>query len=472
MSIAFEQPERQTLEGSARVFLAEALVLPTGLVTTAILTRELGPEGYGWFTLAATAVAWIEWSISGIFARASFLYLAQAQDWRPAAATILRVRLIVGFVAAMALAALAGPIAALLREPVLEGYLRLFAIDIPIFSAAQAHSNILVGIGAFRQRAWPSAARWIARLALMALLLELGFSIQGAIWASIGASVVELVVARQFVKPALFAHSDFPAHHLWHQALPLVLFAVSMRLFDRLDLFFLKALGASSAEAGFYGGAQNLSIVPGLVALSFSPLLLSNIARLIRDGAEARARELARQALRWVVTLTPFAAMSAAAAPEIVRLILGEAFLGAARPLALLVFAAVALVVVSAGTAILTAAGKATWTFYLTGPMVPIAAVGHLLVIPQFWASGAAWVTLITGSLAALATMIAVHRLWQVRPPLGTLLRSAAMSGVAYAVTVSWPVAGAMVPAKLAVVSMSIALGFLVLGELRDDDIG
>jgi O-antigen/teichoic acid export membrane protein len=471
VSLAVDEPRRHTLEGTARVFLAEALILPTGLVTTAILTRELGPVGYGWFTLAATTVAWIEWSISAIFARASFLYVSQTDDWRPAAATILRMRVIVGFLAAISLAALAGPIAALWREPELEGYLRLFAIDIPIFSAAQAHSNVLVGIGAFRQRAWPSASRWIARLVLIALLLQLGFSIQGAIWASIGASVVELVVARQFVKPALFMGSDFPARRFWRQALPLALFAMSLRLFDRLDLFFLKALGASSAEAGFYGGAQNLSIVPGLVALSFSPLLLSTIARLIRDGAEERARELARQALRWVVTLTPFAAMSAAAAPEIVQLILGQAFLGAAGPLSLLVFAAVALLVVSAGTAILTAAGKATWTFYLTGPMVPLAAAGHLLVIPRFWASGAAWVTLTTGSLAALATIIAVYRLWEIHPPLGALLRSAVISGAAFAVTAAWPVAGAMVPVKLAVVSMSIALAFVLLGELRPDEV-
>jgi O-antigen/teichoic acid export membrane protein len=466
LSGAVQQPGRQTLEGTVRIFLAEALILPTGLVTTVILTRELGPEGYGWFTLAASAVGWIEWSISAIFARASYLFLAQAADWRPVAAEILRLRLIVSVAAALVLFALAGPIAGLLREPVLETYLRLFAIDIPIFGAASAHNNILVGIGAFRHRAWPSAARWISRLVLIAVLTGLGFSIEGAIWASIGASLVELIAARCFVKPGLFLRSEFPVGRLWQQALPLTLFALSLRLFDRLDLFFLKALGASSAEAGWYGGAQNLSIVPGLVALSFSPLLLSTITRLIKDGAEAQARELARQSLRWIVALAPFAAMSAAAATEIVRLILGETFLGAARPLALLVFAALALVLVSAGTAILTAAGKATWTFYLTGPMVPVAAAGHLLLIPRFGIGGAALVTLITAALAALASVLAVHRLWRVLPPLPTVLRSVAISGGAYAVTAGWPAAGVMVVVKLVVVSVSIGLAFVLLGEL------
>ena len=467
---AARHPGRHTLEGSVRVFLAEGLILPTGLITTAILTRELGPSGYGWFTLAASVVAWIEWSIAATMARASILFVAQAADWRPVAATVVRVRVLVSIVAALALAALAGPIATLLQEPALERYLRLFALDIPIFAAANAHGNVLVGINAYRERAWPSAARWLSRLFLIALLLELGFSIEGAIWASIGASVIELLVARRYVRLGLFTPSDFPVRRLWQQALPLTLFALSMRMFDRMDLFFLKALGASSAEAGVYGGAQNLAIVPALVALSCSPLLLSTIARLIREGAEEQARELGRQALRGVVALTPFAAVAAAAAPEIVSLILGETFLDAAPPLALLIFAALGLTLVSAGTAILTGAGKAAWTFYVTAPMVPVASAGYLLVVPSLWGWGAALVTLGTATLAAVTTLVAVHRLWRVLPPTGTLLRSAVISLGAYAVAAAWPTTGPMLLVKLTVVCAAIVVGFLVLGELRRTD--
>lgn len=467
-----EDPQgRQILSGTVRIFLAESLILPTGLITTAILTRKLGPADYGWFTLAASAVAWIEWSIAAVFARASFLYVAEAKDWRPVATTILQLRIIISIVAALSLVLLAWPIAGLLNAPALGGYLRLFAIDIPIMGASQAHSNILVGIGAFRERAWLSAGRWVTRCALVVVLMEMGFSIDGAIWACIGASVVELVMARRFVKPGLFTRSGFPARRLLQQALPLTLFAVSTRLFDKMDLFFLKALGASSAEAGLYGGAQNLSIVPGLVALSLSPLLLSTITRLLREDALEQAREVSRQTLRWMIALVPFAALAAAAAPEIVRLILGDAFLGAARPLSLLVFAALSLAVVSAGTAILTAAGKTTWTVYLTAPMVLVAAAGHWLLIPRLGSTGAASVTLTTATLAALMTIFAIHQFWHVHPPIGTLLRSAAISTVAYAVSAAWPVAGLMVPLKLAIMCLLIAVGFGALGEMGPDDV-
>ncbi len=471
MRRASDPQGRQIFFGTVRIFLAESLILPTGLITTAVLTRKLGPSNYGWFTLAASAVAWIEWSIAAVFARASFLYVAEATDWRPVATTILQLRVVISVVAALGLVLLAGPIAGLLNAPALEGYLRLFAIDIPIVGASQAHSNILVGIGAFRQRAWLSAGRWVTRCALVVVLMEMGFSIDGAIWACICASVVELVMARRFVKLGLFTRSGFPALRLLQQALPLTLFAVSTHLFDKMDLFFLKALGASSAEAGLYGGAQNLSIVPGLVSLSLSPLLLSTIARLLREDGLEQAREVSRQTLRWMVTLVPFAALAAAAAPEIVRLILGDAFLGAARPLSLLVFAALSLAVLSAGTAILTAAGKVIWTVYLTAPMVLVAAAGHWLLIPRHGSTGAASVTLTTATLAALMTIFAIHQFWHVHPPIGTLLRSAAISTVAYALSAAWPVAGLMVPIKLAIMCVMIAMGFGALGEMGPDDV-
>ena len=61
---------RHTLDGPIRVFLAEALILPTGLVTLAFLTRRLGAADCGLFTLTVTVVTWIEWTLTAMFARA------------------------------------------------------------------------------------------------------------------------------------------------------------------------------------------------------------------------------------------------------------------------------------------------------------------------------------------------------------------------------------------------------------------
>src|SRR5437879_9856711 len=107
-------PRRHMVEGTVRVFLGEMLLLPTGLLTAAYLTRKLAPEGYGLFTLAATIVAWIEWSITAIFSRAAFKLIGEADDWRPIGAAVARLQFVLGGFAALALALCASPIAVLL----------------------------------------------------------------------------------------------------------------------------------------------------------------------------------------------------------------------------------------------------------------------------------------------------------------------------------------------------------------------
>ncbi len=67
------------LHGTAAIFGAEALLLPTGLLIVSILTRRLGPAGYGQFALAATLVAWIEWSITAALARPTVKFIGEAK---------------------------------------------------------------------------------------------------------------------------------------------------------------------------------------------------------------------------------------------------------------------------------------------------------------------------------------------------------------------------------------------------------
>lgn len=458
---------RQTLDGTVRVFLAEALLIPTGLATAAFLTRRLGPEGYGLFTLAATVVSWVEWSITSVFARATIKFVGEAEDWRPVGAAVTRLHLAASGGATLLLWLLAPPIAALLDAPVLTTYLRLFALDIPLFSLAHAHRNILVGIGSFRERALASAGRWIARLLLIVLLVEAGLSVPGAILGSIGASLVELVIGRFYVRPSLFRRSTFPARQLWGYAVPLFLFAMSLRLYDRLDLLMLKLLGGTVAQAGIYGAAQNLSLVPGIFALSFSPLLLATLTQVVRAGDGPRARAMGRDAMRVVIGLLPVAAMAAGAAPEIVKFVLGSMFLGAAPLLALLIFSALALLMISVATAILTAAGRPGWTFALAGPLVPLAIAGHLLLIPRLGAIGAALVTTLVALAGALAAVLAVYRLWRILPPAPTLVRSSLAGGLAYTLASLWPAPGFLLLVKLPAIGLIIALVLLLLGEFN-----
>lgn len=95
-----------------------------------------------------------------------------------------------------------------------------------------------------------------------------------------------------------------------------------MRLYEKLDLMALKILGGTAAQAGFYGAAQNLAIIPAIFSLSFAPPLLSTLTRTIQAQDSEQAKNIARDGMRAVILMLPFAGLTAGAAPEIVKLVL------------------------------------------------------------------------------------------------------------------------------------------------------
>jgi O-antigen/teichoic acid export membrane protein len=365
---------------------------------------------------------------------------------------------------------LASPIATLLDEDVLATYLRLFALDIPIYGLAQAHRQILVGVGRYKQRALVTAGRWLGRLLLIVLLVELGLSVPGAILGSIGASLVELVIARFYVRPPLRHHDALPVRQLWSYAAPLLLWALTIRLYDRLDLLALKGLAGTAADAGIYAAAQNVALALGLFSVAFAPLLLSTLSRTLRDGSLSQAKAIARNAMRVVIALMPLAAMIAGAAREITLLAFGAEFLPAAPLIGPLVVGALALTMMYVATSILTAAGKPRWTFAFVGPLVPLALVGHLLLIPRLGALGAALVTALFASLSALAEVVAIYRVWRILPPPATVWRSTLLSGVAYALAALWPTPGLLLFIKLPVIVGVTLFAFALLGEFSSSE--
>ncbi len=459
------------LLGGARVFLAESLLLPTGLILAAFLARRLGPGGYGLFAVTAAVIAWIEWSLTALFSRASVRFVADATDRSRIGSTIVSFHLFLAMTAALPLAALATPISAMLGTRELAGPLRLFAADIPVFCLAQAHRNILVGLGDFGERALAAAARWISRLVLVVIFVELGLSVEGAILGSIGASMVELAVCRVFVQPRFSIHAALEFRHLWSVAAPLLLSAIAVRLFDRLDLIALVHIAGSPREGGIYGAAQNLSLLPSLFATSFTPLLLSTLTSLRRKKDELAVKRLSRDAMRWVLLPLPFVGLALGAAPEIVDLVFGPAFSPAAKLLPPLLLAAVAMVLVSVTTSILIAAERMNLTLACTAPLPVVAAIGYLIVIPRVGAGGAAAVTVCSASLAAFALVFAVHRVSGVFPPLLTILRCGLVAGAAYAAAMAWPTAGVWLGIKLLTISVGIVIALLLTREITSDDV-
>jgi O-antigen/teichoic acid export membrane protein len=458
---------RHLFGGALHIFASEALLVPVGLLTAAYLSRSFGPEGYGLLTLAFAPVVLLESNVAAALSRPSIKLVggADACELKHVETVVLRLYLLTGCALCLALMAAASPLARLMSEPALDGYLRVLALDVPVFCAAQAHRNIIVGLGRFRQRASASAARWTTRLVLVVVFVYFTGSPVGALWGTVCASLAELAVCRFYVRPALFARASYSLRRLCGYALPLVASALCLSLHSRLDLIMLKSLGATAAEAGLYGVAQNLALLPTLFSYAFAPALLSTLARALREGDDEGARELARLAMRAVVLLLPVAAITAGAATEIVGLIFGHEFDASAELLRPLIFGSLALLLVSVTASVLAAAGRERWTLHVAWPVLACAAVGHALVIPHWGARGAAVVTALTACAGALASVLLVWRAWRVAPPARTLISSVAVAACAYALTALVPSAGLSLALKLACACMFAAVALALMGE-------
>jgi O-antigen/teichoic acid export membrane protein len=462
---------RRMMDGTARILLAELLFPLTALITTGFLTRQLGPQGYGLLALTLTTIIWIESAITSFFSKATIKFVGETSDWKPVGAIVIRLSLKVGIAAMVLVWLLASPISLLLNEPDLALYLRVCAVDIPILCLGQAYRNILIGTGNYQGSAVARAGRWLARMCLVVALVEAGLSITGALLGVIGASVVELWLSRWYLGSGMFIKPPRLSIPIQRYGALLFLSSLCLIIYNGMDLFMLKILGGTATQAGIYSAAQSLSLLPGLFSWTFSSLLLATLSRQLADRQGERARELARDAMRVTFWLVPVAAMIAGAAPEIVQVVFGSAFIPAGPLLALLIVGAIANVMLMVSLTIMTAAGLPARTVMFTAPLVPLALIGHLLLIPRLGEQGAALVTVSVSLLGASAAVASVYALWKVWPPVGTVLRSLVIGIVVGVASMLWPTPGLFILAKLTILGMISLLGYWLIGEFRHGEI-
>lgn len=471
MSLLTTTTGRRMMDGTARIFLAELLFPLTALLTTGFLTRQLGPQGYGLLALTLTTIIWIESAINSFFTKATIKFVGEADDWKPVGAMVIRLSLKIGIGAMVLVWLLAAPLSALFKEPELAFYLRLCALDIPLLCVGQAYRNVLIGRGNYRAGAAARAGRWLVRMTLVMGLVQAGFSLTGAVLGVIGSSLAELLLSRWYLGAGMFAKQPPVPLPIQRYGALLFLSSICLIFFNGMDLFMLKILGGTAAQAGIYSAAQSLSLLPGLFSWTFSSLLLATLSRQLADSQGERAKELARDAMRIVLWLIPVAAIIAGAAPEIVGVVFGTAFMPAGPLLALLIVGAVANVMLMVSLTIMTAAGFPARTVMFTAPLVPLALGGHLLLIPRLGEQGAALVTVGVSLFGASVAVASVYALWKVWPPVGTVLRSLAIGLVVGVTSLLWPTPGLFVLAKLIVIGMISVLGYWWIGEFRQGEI-
>lgn len=452
------------LDGAAWGMIGEGLALPTGLATVVLLTRSLGAADYGLYTLTVGFVLLLQAGISSLLGRATIKFTSETDDPDAVGVTALRLHLAIGCGLGLAVVLAAPVVARVLGEPSLAVFLRIFAASLPLEAAADAHVHMLVGCGRYRRRALARGAYWTVRPLLIVGPVLAGYGIPGALVGAVAAPLAGLVVARRVVRPRLFGHGVAPAPLLVFAA-PLFFSGVAGLLARRLDLFALKTLGASAADAGLYASAQNLAWLPAMLATAFSPLLLSSMNRSLAEGEPGRGRRLAEDFLRGPLWILPLAAATAGAASQITRFAYGAEFTDAGTTLAWLIFAGTAVTLAATASVVFIVLDRlGTMLVAATLPLL-IAVSAYPLLIPRFGSAGAAAATVLGTTAGMCFGLVMIRRYWGVTPPWRTALRAVALSPLAWFAAGMGPAEGVGLVMKLTGIALAVGVAFAALGE-------
>ncbi len=347
-----------TLHSTAWELGAQITVLICGLLIMGTLARSLGPAGYGQYAVLITVLCWIEYGLGAFFSRATIKAIAEADEWQPVARTALRGGLVLSVMFAVGFAIAAWPIALVLGMPELAWIMALMAIDIPIFLRGQLYLQIFAGRRSFRGRAIATAGRALSRVVLILIVVELGGGVPEATLTWLGASIVELVIARSL--SGLRVHGPrVPTRALAVASIPLFVAAVCLKFTDGLDLIIVKSV-TTSELAGLYAGATNLALVPAFLGMALMPVILSSVSDRRKREGRASAGRAGAAWLRLGFLALPAAAIGAALSPEITQLVLGAGFAQSAEFFPYLLAACAGRVWLALATAFLAGLDLAT----------------------------------------------------------------------------------------------------------------
>jgi lipopolysaccharide exporter len=443
--------------------LLRFLGLVVGLGTVAVISRSLGVEGFGLFSLGLTVLGAVgQLADSGMVQAVSAEVSKDPTRKREFGTSAVVARLVLAtFAAAVIMVAatfwLAGDDASVVC---------LFAACAPLGSL-----TALTGITNAEIR--PQVAAWLTLL-------------QGVMWLA-----VALVVASWSPSPAHYAagylllsfvQAGVTASYFWRRdllgrpslqaqrtiivrAAPAAVLGLVVTAYYRLDTVLLYAL-AGDRDTGLYAAAYRFldvaQILPALLVVPLLPILAGTTIE------PARRQELALGISRLALCLGVVVSLAlSAGAPLLVELIYGPEYRGAVWPLRLLGIAYIGVVMGYVGTTAVFALGK-TWTQLPRVAVIGVASIAvQVPAIDRYGAMGAASVTALT------EVVIAGNGLWLVRKDIGLRLRELRIP-TALAVAAAGVVVQLVFPNPLYSILATVVLvcALLPLRLLRREDLG
>ncbi|MEK7570306.1 MAG: flippase [Patescibacteria group bacterium] len=387
-----------------------------GLMVIGLLTRSLGTDRFGHYT---TALAFVQ--VFGVLVDMGLYIvlvkkLAEEPDRRDAWASTaftLRLYTALGFLVLAPLTVLFTNYPGDVKTAVAIATLATFAVTM---------NQVLVGVFQWSLRMDRVAiAEIIGRVVLLSGTLVAvanktsvtGVMITVALGSLVNAAV-SFWFSRSFVRIRLHLEREM-VRTIFREGWPVALSIAFNLVYFKADTLILSAVRPAS-EVGLYGSAYKvlevLATIPAMVAGLLMPLLAAAYARQEQD----RLRDILQRAVDTVSLLAiPLAIGTGFVAQQVMLLVGGPDYVGAANALTLLMIATAAIFYgnLFANTVVaINAQRRMLWGY--AGVAVASLA-GYLLTIPRWGMAGAATMTVVSEVGVTLVALYFIYRATRVR---------------------------------------------------------
>jgi len=450
-----------------------------GMAAFVYLSRRLGANDYGLYSVAFTLSLWCALPISLLVGGATIPMVAGHEQGRRFANTVLFCALVSGIGIGLLTFACAPWFAALLSSPGLVSPVRIMALDVPLTTIGGVYLLILTGQGRFTACAMAVAIYWVVRTGSAFLLVEQGWGLAGASFALPLASGCQCILGRmtsgfsiwnadRMSIKQMFKHSQFHAAS-----------GVAQRILEGLDLLAVKALVSTPGASGLFAAAQNVCLPPLIAYNSTGGVVLEALSRLRRDQRFDEERQLFQDYLRASLIFSGLILAMSSLGTPIAVFLFGSSFATAGPIASVLLFATAFRVMSYAGRIQIAARGEPGRLVYPLFAIVAFAVILYLILAPIVggylvetlgFPDETPAFALVAAVVAFLVTLVSLKSaicLGEITFPWLTLVRSATAGAIAGLVGLALPGSGVAVLGKIVAVSVVYALTQLACGEWR-----
>lgn len=430
-----------------------------GLFSIGLLTRYLGPSGYGAFTTITGFLQFFGIVVDlGLTLIAVQMISEEGADERKIMGNILTLRLVTAliFFGLAPLVALLFPYPPLVKVGILVGSLAFLFMT---------QNQVIVGIfqkhlSMGRAAVAEVAGRIILFLGILLVVLN-GWGLIGSIWVLVVGNAVQLLLSFIFADrlvPLRFLRDFEFMKQILKRSWPIGLSIAFNLIYLKGDIIFLSVF-RSQAEVGFYGAAYKILDVITVIPMMFMGLVLPILTHAwgLRD-LTLFARRLQKSFDFLMILAVPIVGGAWVVGKNLMVLVAGQDYRTSGNLLTILIVAAGAVFVSGLFGHIIVAIGKQRSSVWGYAINAVLSLIGYVVFVPRFGAPAAAWVTVFSEVFIAIFTAVLVIRVTRIRPRLGTAFKIIVATSVMSLVLLTLPNWSVLISIMVGVIVYGIVL--------------